>query len=121
MFFNASDSRLSWFRKGGISDTISFYPNQIRFLSPTIKENRGLIYLFFHDEILFGVFPYNLDLNQFVYLNTMAVSIFMNKFMDNLEWLDLKTTSDIAITSSFLIDDKIGAWYEYIERQNIWN
>ena len=51
----------------------------------------------------------------------MAVTIFMNKFMDNLEWLDLKTTSDIAITSFYLIDDKIGAWYEYIERQNIWN
>ena len=41
--------------------------------------------------------------------------------MDNLEWLDLKTTFDIAITIFYLIDDKIGAWYEYIERQNIWN
>jgi hypothetical protein len=44
MFFNASDSRLSWFTKGGIFGTISFNPNQIRFLSSTIKENRGLIY-----------------------------------------------------------------------------
>ncbi len=41
--------------------------------------------------------------------------------MDNLEWLDLNTTSDIAITSFYLIDDKIGAQYEYIERLNIWN
>jgi hypothetical protein len=121
MFFNASDSRLSWFTKGGISDTISFYPNQIRFLSPTIKENRGLINLFFDDKISFGVFLDNLDLNQFVYLNTMAVNIFTKNFMDNLEQLDLKTKSDIAITSFYLIDDKIGAWYEYIERQNIWN
>ena len=47
MFFYASNSRLSWFTKGCISDTISFYPNQISFLSPTITENRGLIYLFF--------------------------------------------------------------------------
>ena len=39
--------------------------------------------------------------------------------MDNLEWFYLKTTFDIAITSIFLIDDKIGAWYEYIERQII--
>ncbi len=29
MFFNALDSRLSWFAKGGISDTISLYPNEI--------------------------------------------------------------------------------------------
>ena len=36
VFFNASDFRLSWFTKEGISDTISFYPNQIRFLSPNI-------------------------------------------------------------------------------------
>jgi hypothetical protein len=43
IFFNASDLRLSWFTKEGISDTISFYPNQIRFFSPDIKENRGLI------------------------------------------------------------------------------
>ena len=49
MFFNASDSELLWFTKGGIFDTISFYPNQIRFLSPTIKENISLIYLFFND------------------------------------------------------------------------
>ncbi len=105
----------------GISDTISFYPNQTRFLSPTIKENTSLIYFVFYDEIPFGIFPDNLDLNQFVYLNTMAVTIFTNKFMDNLEWSDLKTTFDIAITSFYLIGDKIGVWYEYIERQNIWN
>ena len=41
--------------------------------------------------------------------------------MDNLEWSDLKTTSNIVITSFYLIDDKIGAWYEYIGKQNIWN
>ena len=51
----------------------------------------------------------------------MALSIFTENFMDDLEWSDLKTTSDIAITSFYLIDDKIGAWYEYIERQNIWD
>jgi len=84
MFFNASNSRLSWFTKGGIFDTISFYPNQIRFISPTIKENRGLIDLFFYDEIPFGVSTDNLDSIQFVHLNTITVRIFMNKFMDNL-------------------------------------
>ncbi len=41
--------------------------------------------------------------------------------MDNLEWFNLKTTSDIPLTSFGLIDDKIGAWYEYIERQDIWS
>ena len=51
----------------------------------------------------------------------MAVTIFDNKFIENLEWLDIKTTSDIPITSFYLIYDKMGAWYEYIERQNIWN
>ncbi len=51
----------------------------------------------------------------------MTVTIFMNKFMVNLEWSDLKTKFDIAITSFYLINDKICAWYEYIERQNIWN
>ena len=45
----------------------------------------------------------------------------MNKFMDNLEWLDLKTSSNIAITSFYLIRDNIGAWYEYIGRQSICN
>ena len=59
--------------------------------------------------------------NPLIYLNTMAVTIFTKKFMDNLEWSDLKTTFDIDRTSFFLIDDKIGAWYKYIERQNIWN
>ena len=112
---------MSWFTKEGIFDTISFYTNQIRFLSPNIKENRGSIYLFFYDKIPFGVFPENLALNHFVHLNTMAVTIFINNFMDNLQWLDLKTTPDIATTSFYLIDDKIGAWYEYIESQNIWN
>ena len=121
MFLNATDSELLWFTKGGISDRISFFPNQIRFLSPTIKENKSLIYLFFNDEIPFGIFPDNLDLNQFVYLNTMALNIFTENFMDDLEWSYLKTTSDIAINSFYLIDDKIGAWYEYIERQNIWD
>jgi hypothetical protein len=41
--------------------------------------------------------------------------------MDNLEWSNLKTTSYIPLTSFYLIDDKIGAWYEYIERQYIWS
>jgi hypothetical protein len=39
----------------------------------------------------------------------MAVTIFDNKFMENLEWAYRKTTYDIAITSLYLIDDKIGA------------
>ena len=41
MFFNASDLRCTWFAKDGISDTTSFCPNQIKFLSPTIQENKG--------------------------------------------------------------------------------
>jgi hypothetical protein len=40
----------------------------------------------------------------------MAVNIFTKNFMDNLEQLDIKTKSDTAITTFFLI-----------ERQNIWN
>ncbi len=78
MFFNASDLRWTWFTKDGISDTISFCPNQINFLLPTINENKGLIYLFFDNEIPFGVFPENLNLNHFVHLNTMAITIFDN-------------------------------------------
>jgi len=39
--------------------------------------------------------------------------------MDNLELFNLKTTYDIPLNSFYLIDDKIGAWYEYIERQDI--
>jgi len=85
MFFNASDLTFSWFTKGGISYTISFYPNQINFLSPTINEKKVLIYLFCYDEIAFGFFQENLDLNYFVPLNTMALTIFDNKFMENSE------------------------------------
>jgi hypothetical protein len=40
----------------------------------------------------------------------MAATIFDNKFMENLEWLDIKTTSDIPLSSFYLIDNKIGAW-----------
>ena len=63
----------------------SLYPNQIKYLSPNIKENKGLIYLFFYDKIHFGYFPKNLDLNHFIHFNPMVVTIFDNKFMDNLE------------------------------------
>jgi hypothetical protein len=38
--------------------------------------------------------------------------------MEKLKWLDIKTTSDIPITSFYLIDDTNGAWYEDIERHN---
>ena len=68
--------------KKDIYDTLSFYPNQIKFISPNIKEDRGFIYLFFDDKIPFGFFLENLDLNQFVHLNTTAVTIFIKKFMD---------------------------------------
>jgi hypothetical protein len=112
---------LSWFKKICIFDTISFNPNQIKSLAPNIKENKGLISLFFYDKIPFGFFPKNLDFNSFVHLNTMAVSIFDDKFMDNLECFNLKTTSNIPLTRFYLIHDKIGAWYEYIEKQDIWS
>jgi hypothetical protein len=64
---------------------MSFYPNQIKILSPTIKENKGFIYLFFDAEIPFGFFPENLDLKHFVHLNTMAITIFDNKLIEILE------------------------------------
>ncbi len=47
VFFNPSDSRLSWFTKEGIFDTIWFYPIQISFLSPTIKKKKVLFTYFF--------------------------------------------------------------------------
>ncbi len=50
-----------------------------------MKQYKGLIYLIFDDEIPFGCFPQKIDLNHFVHLNTMAVSIFDNEFMENLE------------------------------------
>jgi len=37
----------------------------------------------------------------------MAVTIFDNKFIENLEWLHVKTTSGIPIASYYLIDDKL--------------
>ena len=74
---------------------------------PLLKKNTGLINVFFYDEIPFGFFPENLDLNHFVHLNTMVVTIFDNKFIENLEWLDIKTTFGISITSYYLIDDKL--------------
>ena len=38
----------------------------------------------------------------------MAVTIFDNKFRDNLQWLDIKTSSAYHyITSYYLIDDKL--------------
>ncbi len=43
--------------KNGISDTISFYPNQIKFLLPNIKENKGLIYLFLMLKFISGFPP----------------------------------------------------------------
>ena len=84
MFFNASDLRLTSFTREGIFDTISFCPNQRKLLSPTINETKGLIYLFFEDEITFGFFTENSDLNHFVHLNTLASTIFDNQFMENL-------------------------------------
>jgi hypothetical protein len=52
----------------------------------------------------------------------MAVIIFDNKLMDNSEWFNLEAIYDIVLplTSFYLINDKIGAWYENIERQDIW-
>ena len=122
MFLNASYLRWTWFTKDVISDTISFCPNQIKLLSPTIKEYKGFSYLFIYEEIPFGFSPENLDLNNVVHLNTMAVTIFDNELMENAEWLlDTKTTSDIPKTSYYIIDDKIGYWYDYIGKKIIWN
>jgi len=85
MFFNASNVRwMSWFTEDDIFDTISVCPNQIKLLSPTIKENKYLIYFFFNDEIPFGFFPEKIDLNHFVHLNTRAITIFDNKLIENL-------------------------------------
>ena len=121
VFFNASNLKGTWFTKDGISDIISFCPNQINFLSLIMKENKHVIYLFLNDKMPFGFFSEDLDLNHSVYLNTMAVIIFNNKFMENLEWSGIKVEYGISITSYYLIDDKIGYWYDNIERKNIWN
>ncbi len=71
-----------------------------------MKENKSVIYLFFDGKIPFGFFPEKIYSNLFVHLNTMAITIFDNKFMENLEWLDIQTAFDIPITSYYLIDDK---------------
>ena len=48
----------------------------------------------------------------------MAITIFDNKFIDNLNWLNIKATSGTPLTNYYLIDDKIGIWYDYIEKHN---
>ena len=51
----------------------------------------------------------------------MAITIFSNKYMDNLNWLNMKALSNTPLTSYYLIDDKIGVWYDYIENhKDIW-
>jgi hypothetical protein len=77
--------------------------------------------LIFDDKIPFGFFPKDLDLNHFVHLNTMSVTIFDNKFMEKIYWLDIKVASGIPTTNNYLIYDNIGNWCDHIERQNIWN
>ena len=41
--------------------------------------------------------------------------------MEILNLLDIKVAFGIPITIYYLIDDRIGYWYEHIKRQNIWN
>ena len=78
VFFNASNLKGTWFTKDGISDIISFCPNQMTIFSSIVEENNDEIYLFLDDKIPFRFFPEDLD------LNTMAVTIFDNKFMEIL-------------------------------------
>ena len=51
----------------------------------------------------------------------MVVTIFDKKFREYLEWLDIKQHLIYLELVFYLIDDKIGGWYECNERQNIWN
>jgi hypothetical protein len=42
---------ITWFTNDGISHSMSFYPNQIMFLSPTIKEKNVSIKMLIHNDI----------------------------------------------------------------------
>ena len=121
MFFNTP--KASWFAKHGISDLISFRPNQIIFLSPSIKQNLNFIYILIGDNFPFKFSLKLFDFNQFTYLNTMAVSILDLHFynMDDLVWFNEKINSDTPFTNYYLINNQIGKWYNYIKGKEIWH
>ena len=72
---------------------MSFYPNQIKLLSPTIKQNIFSIKMLIQSDIPFDFSPPIFEFNGLAHLNLMAVSIFDLKFVDNLLWF--KKNSEI--------------------------
>ncbi len=89
----------TWFTNDGISDSMSFYPNQIFFLSLTIKENFDSIKMLIACDIPFHFSPTLFEFNYLAQLNIMAISIFNLKVIDNLVWFNIIMQSDIRSTS----------------------
>jgi hypothetical protein len=118
-FFSFHTHELTWFTHGDISDSISFYPNQIQFLSPTINEKFISIKMLIQSDISFDFSPTLFEFTKLTHLNTITISIFNLKFIDNLVWFNKTMQSYIRITSHHLTVRKIGKWYNFKKKNEI--
>lgn len=83
-------------------------------------DNFDKMYMLIGNNYPIGFYPEEFELDKFPHLSEMAVKIYSNKFMDDLNWFNERVTLDIPITSHYLINEKIGKWYDHVQDKNLW-
>jgi uncharacterized cysteine cluster protein YcgN (CxxCxxCC family) len=111
----------NWFEPCGICDQLKLYPNQINFLSLSIKIKSDKLKNLSNTKKIVDNFPTNCI--QILMTYVMQLQKYIRKVFRTTPhvWLQTNIHSNTSLRNRHVISPHVGDWYEYIIKTKLWD
>jgi len=110
----------NWFGPSGICYELKFYPNQIKFLSLSVKNKSDKLKQIVNTKIFCGSLPNEFH-TDFYDIYETASTTYIENFRNNTTWLQTNIHLKKSLRNRHLISPTVGNWYDHILTTKLWD
>jgi hypothetical protein len=110
----------NWFGPYGIFDQLKLYPNQIKFLSLSVKNKSDKLKIIINT--IFFVDHYPTNFTQILMTYVMQLHKYIRQiFRTTQSWLHMNIHSNTSLRNRYLISPNVGDWYDHTLKTKLWD
>ena len=110
----------NWFGPSGICYELKFYPNQIKFLSLSVKNKSDKLKQIVNTNFFCGSLPNEFH-TDFYDIYETASTTYIENFRNNTTWLQTNIHLKKSLRNRHLISPTVGNWYDHILTTKLWD
>jgi hypothetical protein len=110
----------NWFGPSGICYELKFYPNQIKFLSLSVKNKSDKLKQIVNTKFFCGSLPNEFH-TDFYDIYETASTTYIENFRNNTTWMQTNIHLKKSLRNRHLISPTIGNWYDHILTTKLWD